>query len=46
MGAFIACGDMGAFIACGSQPGEWIEPYWRTNERVVDVTGIIPMGIL
>jgi len=35
----IRSGELGAFIACRSQPGRWIDPYWTTNERVVDVTG-------
>jgi hypothetical protein len=42
----IRSGELGAFIACRSQPGKWIDPYWRTDEHVVDVTGIFPMGIL
>ncbi|KAH9999424.1 Ribokinase-like protein [Russula vinacea] len=35
----IRSGEIGAFIACRTLPGKWIEPYWRTGERVVDVTG-------
>jgi len=35
----IRCGEVGAFIACRSQPGKWIDPYWRTDEHVVDATG-------
>ncbi|KAI0002985.1 Ribokinase-like protein [Russula compacta] len=35
----IRSGGMGAYIACRSRPGAWVEAYWRTNERVVDVTG-------
>ncbi len=35
----IRSGELGAFIACRSQPGRWIDPYWMSNERVVDVTG-------
>jgi hypothetical protein len=42
----IRSGDIGAFIACRSQPGKWIDPYWRTDKRVVDVTGIFPISIL
>ncbi|KAI9466751.1 Ribokinase-like protein [Lactarius psammicola] len=32
-------GSLGAYVASRSQPGTWIEAYWRTEERVVDVTG-------
>jgi len=35
----IRSGSMGAYIACRSQPGVWIDAYWRTEEQVVDVTG-------
>jgi hypothetical protein len=42
----IRSGSMGAYVACRSQPGVWIDAYWRTEERVVDVTGKFPMGIL
>lgn len=35
----IRSGSMGAYIACRSQPGVWIDAYWRTEQRVVDVTG-------
>jgi len=35
----IRSGHMGAFIACRSQPGKWMDPYWRTEECIVDVTG-------
>jgi len=35
----IRSGELGAFIACRSQPGRWIDPYWMSEERVVDVTG-------
>jgi hypothetical protein len=34
---------MGAYIASRSRPGAWIDAYWRTNERVVDVTGTFPI---
>ncbi|KAI9510441.1 Ribokinase-like protein [Russula earlei] len=35
----IRSGSLGAYVACRSQPGAWIDAYWRTDERVVDVTG-------
>ncbi len=35
----IRSGSLGAYVASRSQPGTWIEAYWRTEERVVDVTG-------
>jgi len=35
----IRSGSMGAYIASRSRPGAWIDAYWRTDERVVDVTG-------
>jgi hypothetical protein len=35
----IRSGSMGAYVASRSQPGTWIDAYWRTDERVVDVTG-------
>jgi len=35
----IRSGRLGAYVASRSQPGTWIEAYWRTEERVVDVTG-------
>lgn len=35
----IRSGELGAFVACRSQPGRWIDPYWTTDEHVVDVTG-------
>jgi hypothetical protein len=37
--AIIRSGELGAFVACRSQPGRWIDPYWMSDERVVDVTG-------
>jgi sugar/nucleoside kinase (ribokinase family) len=42
----IRSGSMGAYIASRSRPGAWIDAYWRTDERVVDVTGEFPMGTL
>jgi hypothetical protein len=42
----IRSGGMGAFIACRSHPGKWIDPYWKTDEHVVDETGIFLMDIL
>ncbi|KAH9179974.1 Ribokinase-like protein [Lactarius sanguifluus] len=35
----IRSGSLGVYIASRSQPGTWIDAYWRTEERVVDVTG-------
>jgi len=35
----IRSGSMGAYVASRSQPGAWIDAYWRNDERVVDVTG-------
>jgi hypothetical protein len=35
----IRSGSLGAYVASRSQPGAWIEAYWRGEERVVDVTG-------
>jgi len=35
----IRSGNMGAYIASCFHPGTWIDAYWRTDERVVDVTG-------
>ena len=42
----IRSGEMGAFIVCRSQPGKWIDSYWRTGEHVVDETGIFLMDYL
>jgi hypothetical protein len=42
----IRSGSMGAYIASRSYPGSWIDAYWTTEERVVDVTGKFPMGLL
>jgi sugar/nucleoside kinase (ribokinase family) len=35
----IRSGTLGAFVTSREQPGVWIEAYWRTGEKVVDVTG-------
>ncbi|KAH9007091.1 Ribokinase-like protein [Lactarius hatsudake] len=35
----IRSGSLGVYIASRSQSGTWIDAYWRTEERVVDVTG-------
>ncbi|KAH9045677.1 hypothetical protein EDB85DRAFT_1907861 [Lactarius pseudohatsudake] len=35
----IRSGSLGAYVASRSQSGTWIDAYWRTEERVVDVTG-------
>ncbi|KAI0254290.1 Ribokinase-like protein [Lactifluus subvellereus] len=35
----IRSGSMGAYIASRSHPGSWIDAYWTTEERVVDVIG-------
>ncbi|KAI0301807.1 Ribokinase-like protein [Multifurca ochricompacta] len=35
----IRSGSMGAYVASRSHPGIWIEAYWGTEERVIDVTG-------
>ncbi|KAH9077447.1 hypothetical protein EDB83DRAFT_1710581 [Lactarius deliciosus] len=35
----IRSGSLGVYVASRSQPGTWIDAYWRTEERVVDVTG-------
>ena len=35
----IHSGNLGAYVASREQPGVWIEAYWSTEERVVDVTG-------
>jgi hypothetical protein len=42
----IRSGSMGAYVASRSQPGVWIDAYWRTEERVIDVTGKFSMGIM
>ncbi|KAN0139998.1 Ribokinase-like protein [Lactarius tabidus] len=35
----IRSGSLGAYAASREKPGMWIEAYWSTEERVVDVTG-------
>jgi sugar/nucleoside kinase (ribokinase family) len=35
----IRSGSLGAYVASREKPGMWIEAYWSTEERVVDVTG-------
>jgi len=35
----VRSGSLGAYVASRSQPGAWIDAYWRAEERVVDVTG-------
>ncbi|KAH8999376.1 Ribokinase-like protein [Lactarius akahatsu] len=35
----IRSGSLGVYVASRSQSGAWIDAYWRTEGRVVDVTG-------